>query len=213
MMKLRDNCKSYVLLFLSGVLAGVICRLSDFFPYDSLWSLSSIATLFGFWIASVGVITYLSPSNRGAFIHTFLYMFGMTISFYGLKYILGFFIAMFANDGKFQTDLFIIYSALSVVCGVGSFILYFWNMENKISSILYALPASGMLAEAIGCMVVLVNSHMLLAQTIFDFVFAFLFGILFFRKANNKIIYAVTMAVVTVLVFMAVYKPSLLTIA
>lgn len=30
-MKIRDNFKSYILLFLSGILAGVICRLSDFF--------------------------------------------------------------------------------------------------------------------------------------------------------------------------------------
>lgn len=211
-MRLRDNYKSYLLLFVAGMIAGVICRLSDFFPYDSLWSFSSIATLFGFWIASVGVITCLSSSNIGAFINTFLYMFAMTLSFYGLKYILGFFIEKFASDGKFQTDLFLVYSVLSVVCGIGSFILYFWNKNNKAGSILYALPASGMLAEAIGCMVVLVNNHMLLAQTIFDFVFAFLFGILLFKKANNKIIYTVTVIAVTALVFLTVYKPYLFTL-
>ena len=137
-------------------------------------------------------------------------MFGMTISFYGLKYILGFFIPLFANDGHFQTYLFIIYSVLAVVCGAGSFILYFWNKDNKVSSILYALPASGMLAEAIGCMVVLVNDHMLLGQTIFDFVFALLFGVLLYKKANNKKIYIVTLVTVTVLVFLTFYKPFLL---
>ena len=57
-----------------------------------LWSLSSIATLFGFRIAGVGVITCFWASGKGAFINTFLYMFGMTLGFYVLKYILGFFI-------------------------------------------------------------------------------------------------------------------------
>lgn len=211
-MKLKDNCKSYSLLFLAGVLAGIICRLSDFCPYESLWSLSSIATLFGFWIASVTVITYFSSSNKGAFINTFLYMFGMTTSFYGLKYLLGFFFLQFSTDGHFPTDLFFIYTALSVVCGTGSFILYYWNKKNKISSILYAMPASGMLAEAAGCFFVLMNKHMLLAQTIFDFVSALLFGVIFFKKADCKILYIGTMAVVTLVVFLVVYEPYLLTL-
>lgn len=211
-MKIKDNKKSYLLLFLFGVLAGVVCRISDLFPYEDLWSLSSIATLFGFWIASVGLITCFSSSNKGAFINSFLYMFGMTISFYGLKYILGFFIPRFSNDGRFQMDLFIVYSLLSVACGVGSFVLYNWNKENKVSSILYALPASGMLAEAIGCLFVLVNQHMLLAQTLFDFFFALLFGAALFKKAKNKMLYLISMIVVTALVFLLVYKPFLVTV-
>lgn len=169
-----------------------------------------MATLFGFWIASVGVITCLSASNKGAFINSFLYMFGMTISFYGLKYILGFCLDRFSNDGQFQWDLFFVYAALSVFCGAGSCILYYWNRGNKVSSALYALPASGMLAEAIGCLCVLVNRHMLLGQTLFDFLFALLFGILLFKRANNKIMYIITMGGVTTLVFLLVYKPFLL---
>lgn len=209
-MKLKDNVKSYSCLCLLGILAGIICRLSDFFPYESLWSLSSIATLFGFWIASTGVITYLSMSNKGAFINTFLYMFGMTISFYGLKYILGFYLARFSNDGQFQTDLFLIYSVLSLVCGIGSYILYYWNKDNLVSSALYALPVSGMLAEAIGCLFVLINRHMLLGQTLFDVLFALLFGVTFYRRANNKVLYFITIGIVTALVFLLIYKPSLL---
>lgn len=209
-MKLRDNYKSYSLLFLLGILVGIICRLSDFLPYESLWSLPSIATLYGFWIASVGVITYLSASGIGAFIHSFLYMFGMTVSFYGLKYILGFYLERFSNDGQFQTDLFIVYSVLSVVCGIGSCILHCWNRNNKLSSVFYALPASGMLAEAIGCFIVLINRHMLLGQTLFDFLFALLFGVTLFKRANNKVLYIITMGIVTSLVFLLIYKPFLI---
>lgn len=67
-MKIKDNTKSYFLLFIIGILAGVICRLSDLLPYEeSIWSFPSIATMFGCWIASVGVITYMSSSNKGAF--------------------------------------------------------------------------------------------------------------------------------------------------
>ena len=212
-MKINDNKKSYFALFLIGMVVGLLCRLTDFLPYEeSLWSLPSIATLFGFWIASVGIITCLSSSNKGAFINSFLFMFGMTICFYGLKYILGFYVPKFSNEGQFQTDLFIVYSILSIACGVGSFILYFGNRQNVFNSFLYALPASGMLAEAVACLIVLCNSHMLLAQTIFDIVFGLFFGIKLYKKAYNKILYTGTVAVVTALVFLLMYKPFLLTV-
>lgn len=212
-MKISANKKTYFVLFLTGMIAGILCRLTDFLPYEeSLWSLPSIATLFGFWIASVGIITCLSSSNKSAFMNSFLYMFGMTISFYGLKYLLGFYIPRFSNEGQFQTDLFIVYSILSAACGIGSFVLYFWNRQNVFNSFLYALPASGMLAEAAACLIVLCNSRMLLAQTIFDIVFGLLFGIGLYGKAYNKLFYIGTVIIVAVLVFLLVYKPFLLTV-
>lgn len=212
-MKISDTKKNYFLLFLIGMAAGILCRLTDFLPYEnSLWSFPSMATLFGFWIASVGIITCLSSSNKGAFCNSFLYMFGMTLSFYGSKYLLGLYIPMFSNDGQFQTDLFIIYSILSLACGIGSFVLYFWNKPNICSSFLYALPAGGLLAEAAACLIVLYNNHMLLAQTLFDAAFGLLFGIQLYKKANHKIIYLGTLIVVAVFVFVLLYKPFLLTV-
>ena len=207
-MKIKDNTQSHFALFFFGILAGILCRLSDFFPYESLWSFPSIATLFGFWIASVGIITCCSASNRGAFLHTFLYMFGMTLSFYGLKSILGVFLAQFS--GEFPTRLFLAYSAISLICGIGSGILYFWNKKTTFGSVLCALPAAGMLAEAIGCLIVLLTRRMLLGQTLFDFAFAAVFGILLYRKANYKVLYFVTLTITAALVFWMIYRPFLL---
>ena len=87
--------KEIISWILLGILVGVITRLSDFFDYDHFLSLSSIATLFGFWIVSITMITIKSHSHKQAFIHTFLYMFSMTCSYYGLKYVLGFFISFY----------------------------------------------------------------------------------------------------------------------
>ena len=165
-MKLTDSRKSRIALFLAGILAGVLCRLSDFCPYESLWSFSSVATLFGFRIASISVITMHSVSHRGAFLNTFLYLFGMTISFYGLKYLLGFWVPCFDNGGVFLTKLFLLYSALSLLCGIGCSVLYCWNDRRWYSSVLLALPAGALLAEGIACGIVLFACRMLLAQTI-----------------------------------------------
>ena len=102
--KFKDRIRLYSILFFIGILVGILCRLTDFFSYESLRSLPSIATLFGFWIASVSLITYCSSSNRKAFWGSFLYMFGMTVSFYTLKFLLGFFWERFS--GEFHTTLF-----------------------------------------------------------------------------------------------------------
>ena len=210
-MKIRDHKKSYFIVFLTGMVMGILCRLTDFLPYEeSLWSFPSVATLFGFWIASVGVITYLSSSNKGAFFNSFLYMFGMTGSFYGLKYLLGFLSERFSNGGQFQTNLFLVYSVLSVACGIGSYVLYFWNRQNVFNSFLYALPAGGLLAEAAACLVVLCNRHMLLAQTIFDLAVGLAFGIGMYRKAYHKMLYIGTVIAAGALVFLLVYQPFLL---
>ena len=89
--------KEIISWILLGILVGVITRLSDFFDYDHFLSLSSIFTLFGFWIVSITMITIKSHSHKQAFIHTFLYMFSMTCSYYGLKYGLGFFIPLYVS--------------------------------------------------------------------------------------------------------------------
>lgn len=79
--KLRNTYKSYTAIFVIGILVGCICRLLDYFPADTLWSFSSPQTLFGFWIITNTIIVMLSTSNICAGISSFLYMFGMTLSF------------------------------------------------------------------------------------------------------------------------------------
>ena len=97
--KFKDSCKSYLFVVGLGSLAGIITRLSDIFPHDSLWSFSSIATLFGFWMLTVTLVIYFSCSNKNAATNTLLYLFSMNLSFYLLKYLLGFFVSSFHDEG------------------------------------------------------------------------------------------------------------------
>ena len=105
---LTHSMKSYITIFLVGILVGCICRLTDYCPADTLWSFSSIQTLLGFWIITNTIIVLASTSNICAGISSFLYMFGMTLSFYGLQAILGTFIPLFS--GGFRTSLFILFT-------------------------------------------------------------------------------------------------------
>ena len=204
----KNSLKSYLIIFLWGIFAGVATRLTDFFRADTLWSFSSVATLFGFWILSVAVIVLFSTSNVCAGVSTFLYMFGMTLSFYGLQYLLGFWLPRFDNDG-FKTSLFLLYTCLSVGCGVGAFVLFFWERWRKLGAVLYALPVGALMAEAVGVGVYLVKNSTYLFQFLLDALAAVVLGILFYQRNACKAIYTVSVVAVTAAVYFFIYYPVL----
>ena len=187
--KLRHTLKSYSIVFLVGIFIGCICRLLDYCSLDSLWGFSSIQTLFGFWIITNTIIVLLSTSNKCAGISSFLYMFGMTLSFYGLQAILGMFIPLFS--GGFRTSLFILFTLLSIPCAIAAFVLYYWNKDNVLSSLLYSLPVGALAAEIIAIFYNILqhNTFMFLLQFIMDIAGTLVFGIVFFKRVKHKKIY------------------------
>lgn len=193
--KLKNNISSYMLVAVIGLIAGLITRLSDFFPNNDLCAFSSIATLFGVWILTTTLVIYFSSSNINAAINAFVYLFAMSFSFYFFKYILGLFLPQFDN-GNFQWNLFMIYALGSLACGVVGFALYFWNKGGKVGSFLYALPIGALLAETIGVAIYLYHNHIYLFQLIFNALSVIILGFWFFRKANHKVIYITTIVVV-----------------
>lgn len=205
---LKNHWKSYLTVFLCGMLAGIVTRLTDYCGADTLWSFSSIATLYGFWIISVTVIVLCSTSNLCAGVSSFLYLFGMTFSFYGLLYVLGLYLPRFHNDG-FQTSLFLMYTGLSAGCGVGAFVLYYWVRNTRISAVLYALPVGALLAETVGTGVWLVNRSTFLFQFLMDILAAVVFGVLFLKRTAHKGIYGAAVLLVTAAVYTVIYRPFL----
>ena len=197
--KLEHTMKSYIKIFFIGILIGCICRLLDYFPADTLWSFSSIQTLLGFWIITNTIIVLLSSSNICAGISSFLYMFGMTLSFYGLQAILGIFIPLYS--GGFRTSLFVLFTILSIPCGVAAFILYYWNKDNVFNSVLYSLPIGALVAETIAISIYLSKYHTFLLQLLMNSVGIIVFGILFFRRAKSKAAFAVSLILSTLLFY------------
>lgn len=201
--RLEHTMRSYVKIFCIGILIGCLCRLLDYFPADTIWSFSSIQTLLGFWIMTNTIIVLLSSSNICAGISSFLYMFGMALSFYGLQAILGIFIPLFS--GGFRTSLFVLFTVLSIPCGAAAFILYGWNQNNTFNSILYSLPVGALIAETIAISVYFSIYHSFLFQLLMNSVGIIAFGILFFKRANCKAIYAISVILSTLLFYFALY--------
>ena len=202
--KLSHTLKSYSMVFLVGIFIGCICRLLDYCSLDSLWGFSSIQTLLGFWIITNTIIVLLSTSNKCAGISSFLYMFGMTLSFYGLQAILGMFIPLFS--GGFRKSLFILFSLLSIPCAIAAFVLYYWNKDNVLSSLLYSLPLGALVAEIIAIFYNILqhNRFAFLFQLIMDIVGTTVFGIIFFKRVKYKKIYIVGI-VLSALIFYFIF--------
>lgn len=197
--------KSYILMAGLGCLAGILTRLTDFFPYDSLWSLSSIATLFGFWMVTVTLVVLFSRSNRNAAVNVMLYLTAMNISFYLLKYILGLFLPMFDNEG-FHWNLLALYTALACLCSIGGFVLYFWNKGGIPGSFLYGLPIGGLGAETVAVGLYLFHNKTFLFQFLFDLVGMAAIGYVFWKRAENKILYTGTAVVVAAAGYFCFYR-------
>ena len=202
--KLSHTLKSYSIVFLVGILVGCICRLLDYCSLDSLWGFSSIQTLLGFWIITNTIIVLLSTSKKCAGISSFLYMFGMTLSFYGLQAILGMFIPLFS--GGFRKSLFILFTLLSIPCAIAAFVLYYWNKDNALSSLLYSLPLGALVAEIIAIFYNILqhNRFAFLFQLIMDIVGTIVFGIIFFKRVKYKKIYIVGI-VLSALIFYFIF--------
>ena len=175
--RLEHTVGSYGKIFLIGMLIGGICRLADYFPGDTLWSLSSIQI-------TNTLIVLFSTSHLCAGESSFLYMFGMTLSFYGLQAVLGTFIPLLS--GEFRFSLFVMFSILSIPCGMAAFFLYDWNRDRELSSILYALPVGALAAEAAALAIYLSSHQKFLFQLLMDGVGMLAFGALFYRRTRNR---------------------------
>ena len=185
-----------------GIIVGCICRLLDFCPADTLWSFSSPQTLLGFWIISNTIIVLLSTSNVCAGISSFLYMFGMTLSFYGLQAILGMFIPLFS--GGFRFSLFVMFTVLSIPCAIAAFILYYWNREHIFNSILYSLPIGALVSEVVAVSVYFSEHHTFLFQLLMDSIGTVVFLFMFYKRAKSKVVFLIA-SVISSFIFYIIF--------
>lgn len=199
--------KRWPVMILLGLIAGVLTRLTDFCPAGGLWSMNSIATLFGFWMVTVTLVICVSTSNLRAAANVLIYLFCMNVAFYGLKYLLGRFLPQF--DGGFQWSLFWLYNGLALFCAAVSYLLYFWNKGGLPGSVLRGLPVGGLLAETVGVGLYLSAQHTFLFQFLFDLAGLLLIGLWFFKKAKSKTAYLAAALVVGAAGYLLFYRPFL----
>lgn len=203
MLSIENNIKSYIKLFIVGIVIGLITRLLDLVSMDTLWGFSSIQTLLGFWIITNTLIVLLSSSNMAAGLGSFLYMFGMILSFYGSQPILGIYFPKFTDN--FRLSLFLMFTILSIPCAIAAYILFYWNKDKIYNSILYALPVGALFSETLAIAINLAIHQTFLFQFIMDITAGIIFAKLFFKKAKNKGLYFVSIIVSLIIFYFVLY--------
>lgn len=119
----------------------------------------------------------------------------MTLSFYGLQAILGMFIPLFS--GGFRFSLFVLFTVLSIPCAISAFILYYWNRDHILNSVLYSLPIGALAAEIITISIYFPKYHTFLFQLLMDGVGVIVFLLIFFKKAKSKCLYIIASIIST----------------
>ncbi|CDM69879.1 putative membrane protein [Clostridium bornimense] len=155
------------------------------------------------------LIIYFSCSNKNAAINVFLYLASMNFNFYFLQSVFEIINSQSGDVYFINWGLLNTYNIIALACALVGFVLYYWNKQSKLSSLLYALPISGLLAETIGVSIYLYNYHTFLGQFVFDFLSFIALGYWFYKKANNKFLYIITVIIVSSIGYFLVYHSFL----
>jgi len=183
----RDNIKSYFLIFILGIVAGLSVIFFYEIPDNDLWAFSYWSSkTFGFWMFSTSLIVLLSEKRKAAFINSTIYIFVMffvtTIHMTFRSYWSGYTPCTSLNElllGHIYG--WILYSLpIGVICGVLGAIL--WSgRKNKIhGKFLCVLPAIFILIETILLLYDVFTNHTKLFSAITDFIW-FMLYLMFLR--------------------------------
>lgn len=190
----RDNIKSYLLVLLIGILAGLLVVICFLIPNNELWAFSYWSTeTFGFWMFSTSLMVLLSEKRKTAIINTFMYVFIMfliTTIYQSYKMYFNFYTPFDSKRELLISSIngWLLYSIIpSLICGILGAIL--WSgRKNKIYSKLFcALPAVFILIEMIILFISVFTNHTKLFSAITDLIWLILYIVFLIKNVfrNN----------------------------
>ena len=190
----RDNIKSYLLVLLTGILAGLLVVMCFLIPNNELWAFSYWSTeTFGFWMFSTSLMVLLSEKRKTAIINAFMYVFIMfliTTIYQSYKMYFNFYTPFDSKRELLISSIngWLLYSIIpSLICGILGAIL--WSgRKNKIYSKLFcALPAVFILIEMIILFISVFTNHTKLFSAITDLIWLILYIVFLIKNVfrNN----------------------------
>ena len=184
----RDNIKSYLMLFLLSIMAGLSVVFFCEFPDNELWAFSYWSSkTFGFWMFSTSLIVLLSEKRKTATINSTIYIFVMFL----ITTIYKSFHLYFNEYTPFNSliDLslnslygWLLYSIFpAIICGILGAILWCGRKNNIYGKILCVLPVIFIFFETILLFYSVFINHTKLFSAITDLI-CFILYIIFLKK-------------------------------
>lgn len=184
----KDNIKSYLLIFLLGIIAGLSVVFFCELPNNDLWGFYywSSAT-FGFWMFSTSLIVLLSEKRKTAIINSLIYIFIMFLITTVYKSFHSYLNGYTHFNSLLELSLNHIYGWLlyslpiAIICGFLGAILWSGRKNNIYGKILCILPIIFILVETILLFYSVFANNTKLFSAITDLIWLILY-ICFLRK-------------------------------
>ncbi len=184
----KDNIKSYFLIFVLSIVAGLSVVFFCEFPNNDLWAFSYWSSgTFGFWMFSTSLIVLLSEKRKTATINSTLYIFIMFLITTIYKSFRLYLNGYTPFNSLIDLSLNSIYGWLlysvppAVICGILGAILWNGRKNNIYSKILCILPVVFILLESIILFYSVFINHTKLFSAITDLIWIILY-IVFLKK-------------------------------
>lgn len=190
----KDNLKSYLIILILGILAGILVIFFSSFPSDDLWAFSYFSSeTLSFWIFSTSIIVLFSEKRKTGVINAIIYiliMFLMTAIHKSFRtYLYGYtpynsLLELSLNSLKDWLG----YSVIpALLCGSLAFVLWNGRKENIAGKILKLLPIAFILLETISLFYTVFVNHTKLFPAIIDLVCLILYIIVILNYSISKI--------------------------
>ena len=185
---INNNFKSYLIISILGVVAGLIVWFFSQFPYNDLWSFSLFSSMsLGFWVFTSAVIVFFSKERKCAVISEMLYVYFMFF-FTGVGKITrlvqsG---AGILNFNNVFFDIILYGVPYAIICGILAYILFNAKKRNVLGNVLLLLPFIYILVELINFSIKLFINKTNLFMVIIDFLCLITYIILFRKDFRNN---------------------------
>ena len=189
----KDNIKSYLLVFLLSILAGLSVVTCLILPNNNLWSFSYWSSCtYGFWIFTTSLIVLLSEKRKTAIINSSIYIFMIFLINTIYQSIKMYFNSYTPFDSLMEIPInsingWLLYSIIpAVICGALGAILYSGRKDKIYSKILCIMPAIFILIETIILFISVFTKQIKLFSAITDLICLILYTIFLTRCVFNK---------------------------
>lgn len=189
----KDNIKSYLLVILLSILAGLSVVLCLTLPNNNLWSFSYwSSSTYGFWMFTTSLIVLLSEKRKTAIINASIYVFMIFLITTIYQSIKMYFNSYTPFDSLMEIPInsingWLLYSIIpAVICGVLGAILYSGREDKIYGKILCIILAIFILIETIILFISVFTKQMKLFSSITDLISLILYIIFLIRFVFNK---------------------------
>jgi len=205
---------------LIGALCGALAVLMDFFPNNSFWFLSFASGTFGIWGFASIIIMHFSNKAKSAGRNVLFFLMGMSLTYYLIKGSRDTFTSIKSLQElqaqgidttglswlSFNWGMLIFWCIVSVVCGIGIYLIFKLRAKKIIYAVLTSIPLAVILTEGIHFSIQLFTIHQGFVPCVVD-IACFIISFILLNDENKKKLWAIPFIIIFTTSFLLLRLP------